>query len=65
MLNITEPTVSRTAIALSIFSLLGAAGCSAMGSDSGMGMKDRPMAGMMGQEHAMPPGMKYASDTLF
>ncbi len=68
MFNVTECSVRRTAIALSILSLLGASGCSSMGADSGMGMKDPPMAsmsmpraaqgeGMMGQDHAMPPGM--------
>lgn len=68
MFNVTERSVRRTAIALSTLSLLGAAGCSAMESDSGMSMQNRPMAGMgmpqaaqgdgmMGQAHAMPPGM--------
>lgn len=68
MFNLTERSVRRAAIALSTFSLLGVAGCSAMASDSGMPMQDRPMAGMsmphaaqgsgmMGQDHAMPPGM--------
>ena len=68
MFNVTERSVRRTAIALSTLSLLGAAGCSAMGSDTGMAMQDRPMAGMnmphaaqgdgmMGQDHAMQPGM--------
>ena len=68
MFNLTERYVRRAAIALSTFSLLGVAGCSAMASESGMPMQDRPMAGMsmqhapqgsgmMGQDHAMPPGM--------
>jgi len=68
MFNVTERPVRRTAIALSTLSLLGAAGCAANASDSGMAMQDRPMAGMsmpqsassggmMGQGHAMPPGM--------
>ena len=68
MFNVTERPVRRAAIVLSTFSLLGVAGCSAMASDSSMAMPDRPMAGMsmqhspqgssmMGQDHAMPPGM--------
>jgi len=68
MFNVTERSVRRTAIALSTLSLLGAAGCAATASDSGMAMPDPPMAGMsmprsasssgmMGQGHAMPPGM--------
>lgn len=68
MFNVTERSVRRTAIALSILSLLAVAGCAATASDSGMAMPDRPMAGMsmpqsasssgmMGQDHAMPPGM--------
>ena len=68
MLNVTERSVRRMAFAFSTLSLLGIAGCSAMASDSDMTMQDRPMAGMsmqhpaqgsgmMGQDHAMPPGM--------
>lgn len=68
MFNVTERSVRRTAIALSILSLLGAAGCAATASDADMAMPDRPMAGMnmpqpasssgmMNQGHAMPPGM--------
>lgn len=63
-----ERPVRRTALFLSTLSLLGAAGCAASASDAGMAMEDRPMAGvsmpqsasnsgMMGQDHAMPPGM--------
>lgn len=68
MFNLTERSVRRTVIALSTLSLLGAAGCAATASDSDMATQDRPMAGMsmehraqgagmMGQDHAMPPGM--------
>ena len=68
MFNVTERSVRRAAIVLSTFSLLGVAGCSAMASDAGMAMQDRPMAGMsmqnspqgsgmMGQDHTMSPGM--------
>ena len=68
MFNVPERSVRRTVIAFSTLSLLGTAGCSAMASDSSMTMQDRPMAGMsmehaaqgsgmMGQNHAMPPGM--------
>lgn len=68
MFNLTQWPVSRTAIALSTLSLLGAAGCAATPSDAGTTTPDRPMAGrpmahaaqghgMMGQDHAMPPGM--------
>ena len=68
MFNVTERSVRRMAIALSTLSLLGAAGCAAMASEPDMATQDRPMAGMsmehgaqgggmMGQDHAMPPGM--------
>ncbi|MDZ4372564.1 MAG: DUF305 domain-containing protein [Phenylobacterium sp.] len=68
MFTFTERPVRRTAIALSTLFLLAVAGCAATASDSGMAMPDRPMAvmsmpqsasssGMMGQDHAMPPGM--------
>lgn len=68
MFNVTDRSVRRTAIAFSTLSLLGAAGCAATASESGTRMQDRPMAGMamqhaaqgsgmMGQDHAMPPGM--------
>ena len=66
MFNVTDRPVRRTAIAFSTLSLLAAAGCAATASDSGMAMQDRPMSGMsmpqsgcgmMGQDHAMPPGM--------
>lgn len=68
MFNFTERPLRRTALVLSTLSLLGAAGCAASASDSGMAMQDRPMAGMsmpqsasnngmMGRDHAMPPGM--------
>ena len=69
MFNLTERPVRRTAIALSMLSLLATAGCAANASESGMAMPDRPMSGMnmpqsgsstgmMGQDHAMPSGMK-------
>ncbi|WP_426039941.1 DUF305 domain-containing protein [Brevundimonas sp. DC300-4] len=68
MLKLTERPVRRTAIALSMLSLLATAGCAANASESGMAMPDRPMSGMsmphsgsstgmMGQGRAMPPGM--------
>lgn len=68
MFKVTQRSVRRPAVALSILSLLGAAGCAATAADSGTAMPDRPMAGMsmphtgdghgmMGQDHAMPPGM--------
>lgn len=68
MFNVSARSVRRTAIALSTLSLLGAAGCAATASDTGMAMPERPMAGMtmphaaneggmMGPDHAMPPGM--------
>lgn len=68
MFNLTQRPVRRTAIALSTLSLLGAAGCAATASEAGSMTQDRPMAGrpmahaapghgMMGQDHAMPPGM--------
>jgi uncharacterized protein (DUF305 family) len=68
MSNFAKLPVRRAAIGLSILSMLAAAGCAATASDSGMPMQDRPMAGttmphaaqgggMMGQDHAMPPGM--------
>jgi len=68
MLKLTERPVRRTAIALSMLSLLATAGCAANASESGMAMQDRPMSGMsmpqsgsrsgmMGQGHAMTPGM--------
>lgn len=68
MSNFAKLPVRRAAIGLSMLSLLAAAGCAATASDSGMPMQDRPMAGMsmphaaqgggmMGQDHAMPPGM--------
>lgn len=68
MFNVSARSARRTAIALSTLSLLGTAGCAATASDSGMAMPDRPMAGMtmphapngggmMGPDHAMPPGM--------
>ena len=67
MFNLTQRPVRRTAIALSILSLLGAAGCAATASDVGT-TQHHPTAGMpmahgardhsmMGQDHAMPPGM--------
>ena len=69
MFNVMERPVRRTAIALSMLSLLATAGCAANASESGMAMPDRPMSGMnmpqsgsstgmMGQDHAMPSGMK-------
>ena len=69
MFNVIERPVRRTAIALSMLSLLATAGCAANASESGMAMPDRPMSGMnmpqsgsstgmMGQDHAMPSGMK-------
>lgn len=67
MFNLTQRSVRRTAIALSTLSLIGAAGCAATASDAGTTqhhpMAGMPMAraapghGMMGQDHAMPPGM--------
>ena len=68
MFNVTERPVRRTAIALSMLSLLATAGCAASASEPDMAMPDRPMSGMsmpqsgastgmMGQGHAMPPGM--------
>ena len=68
MFNFTGRPVRRTAIALSMLSLLATAGCAANASESGMAMQDRPMSGMsmpqsgsntgmMGQGHAMPQGM--------
>ena len=68
MFNVTERPVRRTAIALSILSLLATAGCAANASETGMPMQDRPMSGMsmpqsgsssgmMGAGHAMPQGM--------
>ncbi|MBS4010628.1 MAG: DUF305 domain-containing protein [Roseovarius sp.] len=68
MFKVRELSVRRTAIALSTLSLLGAAGCAATASESGMAMQDRPMAGMpmqhaargpgmLGPDHAMPAGM--------
>lgn len=68
MFNVVVRPVRRTAIALSMLSLLATAGCAANASESGMAMLDRPMSGMsmpqsgsssgmMGQDHAMPPGM--------
>lgn len=67
MLNFTQRPVRRTAIALSALSLLAAAGC-ASAPEAGRATQDGPMAGlqmphgaqghhMMGQDHAMPPGM--------
>lgn len=67
MLNITQRPVRRAAIALSTLSLFTAAGC-AGAPESGAVTQDHPMAGMqmpqaaqghgmMGQNHAMPPGM--------
>lgn len=68
MFNVIERPVRRTAIALSMLSLLATAGCAANASKSDMAMPDRPMSGMsmpqsgsstgmMGQGHAMPQGM--------
>ena len=68
MFNVIERPVRRTAIALSMLSLLATAGCAANASESDMAMQDRPMSGMsmpqsgsstgmMGQGHAMPQGM--------
>ena len=67
MFNLTQRSVRRTAFGLSTLSLLGAAGCAGTASDAGTTthhpMAGMPMAhaaqdhGMMGQDHAMPPGM--------
>lgn len=68
MFNVIERPLRRTAIALSMLSLLATAGCAANASESGMALPDRPMSGMnmpqsgsstgmMGQDHAMPSGM--------
>lgn len=68
MSNFAKLPVRRAAVGLSILSLLAVVGCSATASESTMMNPDRPMAGMnmphtasnggmMGQGHAMPPGM--------